>query len=150
MTKQAAENGVEVAAQLLARATESENDQCVIHVLGAEITTSSFAMYTFSIAVLIQALALISFSPVADHGKCWTASKMTSLISHRPLPKEATTWIWVHGRCLFHALSPGIPKYIPCWTTLGYYRSHMSRIFICDPQLLPTPAGCESSPCSRS
>lgn len=32
------------------------------------MATSSFAMYTFSIAVFVQALVLISFSPVADYG----------------------------------------------------------------------------------
>ncbi|KAI9054839.1 hypothetical protein LZ554_001983 [Drepanopeziza brunnea f. sp. 'monogermtubi'] len=33
------------------------------------MTTSSFALYTFSIAVFVQALALVSFSAVADHGR---------------------------------------------------------------------------------
>lgn len=37
-------------------------------ILGAEVTTASFAMYTFSIAVLVQALVLVTFSSVADHG----------------------------------------------------------------------------------
>lgn len=56
---------------LMARA-DGGNDQCVINVLGAEITTASFAMYTFSMAVFIQALALISFSSVADYGKLYS------------------------------------------------------------------------------
>lgn len=43
--------------------------QCVIHFLGAEINTASFAMYTFSISVLIQALLIISMSGAADHGR---------------------------------------------------------------------------------
>jgi MFS transporter, UMF1 family len=47
----------------------SDKDQCVVNLFGADITTSSFAMYTFSIAVFIQALALVSFSTVADHGE---------------------------------------------------------------------------------
>ncbi|TVY26013.1 Autophagy-related protein [Lachnellula hyalina] len=64
MAKKAAETG----ARLLSRAAEEDNNQCVVNVLGAEITTSSFAMYTFSLAVLVQALALIFFSSVADHG----------------------------------------------------------------------------------
>lgn len=50
---------------------DGANDQCLINVLGAEITTASFAMYTFSLAVAIQALALISFSSVADYGKSY-------------------------------------------------------------------------------
>jgi UMF1 family MFS transporter len=65
----AAANGTEMAARLLARATENDNNQCLIRVFGSEITTSSFAMYTFSIAVFVQALALVSFSSVADHGE---------------------------------------------------------------------------------
>jgi UMF1 family MFS transporter len=40
----------------------------VVPILGLEINTASFAMYTFSLAVLIQALTLISFSALADYG----------------------------------------------------------------------------------
>ncbi|PYH86056.1 hypothetical protein BO82DRAFT_326055 [Aspergillus uvarum CBS 121591] len=43
------------------------NEQCVVHLMGLEITTASFAMYTFSLAVLVQALTLISFSALADY-----------------------------------------------------------------------------------
>lgn len=68
MAKKVAEKGMGVAAHLMARTTDSENNQCVINIFGAEITTSSFAMYTFSIAVFVQALALVSFSAVADRG----------------------------------------------------------------------------------
>ncbi|KMP00884.1 transmembrane efflux protein [Coccidioides immitis RMSCC 2394] len=42
--------------------------QCVIYVLGIEINTASFAMYTFSISVLIQSVLIISMSAAADHG----------------------------------------------------------------------------------
>lgn len=45
-----------------------DQTQCVIHPFGREVSTASFAMYTFSVAVLVQALVLISFSSVADHG----------------------------------------------------------------------------------
>jgi UMF1 family MFS transporter len=44
-------------------------EQCVIGLMGLQINTASFAMYTFSLAVLIQALTLISFSALADYGK---------------------------------------------------------------------------------
>lgn len=54
--------------RLLAARAEGDSDQCVINVLGADITTASFAMYTFSLAVFVQAVALISFSSVADYG----------------------------------------------------------------------------------
>jgi MFS transporter, UMF1 family len=41
----------------------------VVHILGLEINTASFAMYTFSISVLVQALLIISMSGAADHGR---------------------------------------------------------------------------------
>lgn len=43
--------------------------QCVFRVLGLEINTASFAMYTFSISVLLQALVVVTMSGAADHGK---------------------------------------------------------------------------------
>jgi UMF1 family MFS transporter len=46
-----------------------EKGQCVVHILGVEVNTASFAMYTFSISVLIQALLIISMSGAADHGR---------------------------------------------------------------------------------
>ena len=46
-----------------------EKGQCVVYILGVEINTASFAMYTFSISVLIQALLIISMSGAADHGR---------------------------------------------------------------------------------
>ncbi|EME77704.1 uncharacterized protein MYCFIDRAFT_205266 [Pseudocercospora fijiensis CIRAD86] len=43
--------------------------QCVFRVLGLEVNTASFAMYTFSISVLLQALLVVTMSGAADHGK---------------------------------------------------------------------------------
>lgn len=55
--------------RLARRATEGKDEgQCVVRPFGREISTASFAMYTFSIAVLVQALVLVSFSSVADYG----------------------------------------------------------------------------------
>ncbi len=42
--------------------------QCIINFFGTDINTASFAMYTFSISVLIQALLIVSMSGAADHG----------------------------------------------------------------------------------
>lgn len=42
---------------------------CVVYLLGIEINTASFAMYTFSISVLVQSLLIISMSGAADHGR---------------------------------------------------------------------------------
>ncbi|RVX69935.1 Autophagy-related protein 22-1 [Exophiala mesophila] len=47
----------------------NELPSCVIDIFGSEINTASFAMYTFSISVLIQALLIISMSGAADHGR---------------------------------------------------------------------------------
>lgn len=56
-------------ARLVAKAAARENDQCIINLFGSDITTAAFAMYTFSVAVFVQAIALVSFSSVADHGE---------------------------------------------------------------------------------
>lgn len=46
----------------------SRSSQCVVDLLGLEINTASFAMYTFSLSVLIQALLIVTMSGAADHG----------------------------------------------------------------------------------
>jgi UMF1 family MFS transporter len=40
----------------------------MVTLLGKTMSTSSFAMYTFATAVLVQALTLVCFSSFADHG----------------------------------------------------------------------------------
>jgi len=45
------------------------NNQCVFRLLGMEINTASFAMYTFSISVLLQAVVVVTMSGAADHGR---------------------------------------------------------------------------------
>jgi UMF1 family MFS transporter len=60
-------NGTSTPAALLLRAPD--RGQCVVYILGMEINTASFAMYTFSLSVLIQALIIISMSGAADHGR---------------------------------------------------------------------------------
>ena len=42
---------------------------CVIHLLGVEINTASFALYTFSLSVFVQGILIISMSGAADHGR---------------------------------------------------------------------------------
>lgn len=46
-----------------------DNGQCVVYLLGMEINTASFAMYTFSVSVLFQALVIVSMAGAADHGR---------------------------------------------------------------------------------
>jgi UMF1 family MFS transporter len=48
--------------------SSKDSIQCVVNILGHEINTASFAMYAFSISVLIQSLVIISMSGAADHG----------------------------------------------------------------------------------
>lgn len=46
----------------------SDAGQCIIYFFGAEINTASFALYIFSLSVLVQAILIISMSGAADHG----------------------------------------------------------------------------------
>jgi UMF1 family MFS transporter len=46
----------------------SGSSQCFVSLFGLEINTASFAMYTFSASVLVQALLIITMSGAADHG----------------------------------------------------------------------------------
>ncbi|KUJ24035.1 MFS general substrate transporter [Mollisia scopiformis] len=46
----------------------AKDAQCVIYFLGMQINTASFAMYTFSLSVLVQSLLVVSISCAADHG----------------------------------------------------------------------------------
>ena len=49
--------------------TKVEKSPCVVQLAGGEINTASFALYTFSASVLLQALVIISMSGAADHGR---------------------------------------------------------------------------------
>lgn len=68
----ARENGVLLSDRTTPCGTsdsKSKTDgQCIVYVAGVEINTASFAMYTFSISVLLQALLVVSISCAADHG----------------------------------------------------------------------------------
>ncbi|KAL9095527.1 MAG: hypothetical protein Q9165_002398 [Trypethelium subeluteriae] len=57
------------APSVFARAPHKDKEQCVVNLFGVDINTASFAMYTFSISVLLQALVIISMSGAADHGR---------------------------------------------------------------------------------
>ena len=50
-------------------APHARGSQCIFQIFGTEINTASFAMYTFSISVLLQALLVITMSAAADHGR---------------------------------------------------------------------------------
>jgi UMF1 family MFS transporter len=64
------DSGSTLASSMLTRGVpETDNGQCVIYPFGSEVNTTSFALYTSSLAVLVQALTLVSVSSVADHGR---------------------------------------------------------------------------------
>lgn len=67
----------DAARSLMLRASDDarDADQCLIHVFGMDMITASFAMYTFSAAVLCQALVLVSISAFADYGGFSQASR---------------------------------------------------------------------------
>ena len=46
----------------------ADGDRCVFRVFGLWVDSASFALYVFSISVLLQALVVISMSGAADHG----------------------------------------------------------------------------------
>jgi UMF1 family MFS transporter len=48
--------------------SDGHKEQCMIRLLGKDLSTSSFSLYTFSAAVLVQAIVLVLFSSFADHG----------------------------------------------------------------------------------
>lgn len=59
-----------------------QGHQCIIQIPGGSINTASFAMYTFSFSVLVQAMTIITMSGAADHGKLFDVAnwngKLTS------------------------------------------------------------------------
>ena len=74
------DDGTSPAAHLLLARTAAAADegvQCVFHFLGAEINTASFAMYTFSVSVALQALVVVTMSGAADHGRYRKALLLT-------------------------------------------------------------------------
>ena len=88
------------------RRAEDDGGQCMVHFLGKTTTTSSFAMYTFSAAVFVQALVLISFSSVADYGESIPIVSMPLAdLETRPIQKETASSLlaprcwsyYVHG-----------------------------------------------------
>lgn len=53
----------------ISTSTKHELPACIVQVGGLEINTASFAMYTFSLSVLVQSLLIVSMSGAADHGR---------------------------------------------------------------------------------
>ena len=62
-------SNLRVARSLGVSVIKRDDHQCIIRPFGHDMTTSSFSLYTFSIATLVQAITLVSFGSFADHGE---------------------------------------------------------------------------------
>ncbi|KXS98342.1 hypothetical protein AC578_4654 [Pseudocercospora eumusae] len=81
--------------------------QCVFRVFGLEVNTASFAMYTFSISVLLQALLVVTMSGAADHGKY----RKSLMIAFAIIGAVATM--------LFLPVTPGVYLLGSLWAIIG-------------------------------
>lgn len=145
MSKAATEHAGNVTASLFARAAQGENSQCIIHFFGGEMTTASFAMYTFSLAVFVQALSLICFSSVADYGKnCILYSIIRRLTRSRKLSQEPACRLWLYWCHNLDAVSLRHPQNIFSWASLGNHRSHVPWVVLCHFELILTSPRLES------
>ncbi|RAL07561.1 MFS transporter [Aspergillus homomorphus CBS 101889] len=70
--------------------------QCVVNVLGFQVNTASFAMYTFSVSVFVQAILIVSMSGAADHG------------SHRKMLLVLFAFAGSAATMVFLAISPSL------------------------------------------
>ncbi|CEL59721.1 Autophagy-related protein 22-1 OS=Penicillium chrysogenum (strain ATCC 28089 / DSM 1075 / Wisconsin 54-1255) GN=atg22-1 PE=3 SV=1 [Rhizoctonia solani AG-1 IB] len=82
-------------------------NQCIIHLLGIRMASSSFAMYTFSISVLLQSLVIVSMSGAADHG----SYRKKLLLFFAALGSVSTM--------LFIVVKPGAYPLAALWTILS-------------------------------
>jgi len=110
-------------------ATKGEDNACVVHILGATINTSSFALYTSSLAVLVQALVLISISAIADHGGLALRILPTSILisNRRELQEEVSDPTSMARSCVVHAIHLHIPQHVPSRTHPDNHKRHLSR-----------------------
>jgi UMF1 family MFS transporter len=60
---------LEIPGHVTRRAESGQKEQCMVTLLGKDISTSSFSLYTSSASVLVQAITLVCLSSFADHGK---------------------------------------------------------------------------------
>lgn len=88
-------------------ANKDHGHQCVFQMLGHEVNTASFAMYTFSISVLIQALVVVTMSGAADHGRF----RKTLLIAFAIVGSGATM--------LFILVTPAVYLLGSLWAIIG-------------------------------
>lgn len=83
---------VQVSSRNHAALVRREESPCVLHILGAEVNSSSFVLYSTSLSVFFQTLVLISIGAIADYGEqgmmiCY----LVVLTSRRRLPKATAS-----------------------------------------------------------
>jgi UMF1 family MFS transporter len=118
------------------------NGQCVFRLFGLEINTASFAMYTFSISVLLQALVVVTMSGAADHGQfrktmllTFAAVGAVATMLFLPITPNAyllgSLWAIIGNVCfgasfvLLNSFLPLLVRHHP--TVLGRHRSRVPR-----------------------
>lgn len=96
-------------AQLFVRdgAVPGQGEQCVFNIFGTTVNTASFAMYTFSLSVLIQALLVVTMSGAADHGQY----RKTLLLGFAFTGAAATM--------LFLPITPGVYLFGSLWAIVS-------------------------------
>jgi MFS-type transporter involved in bile tolerance (Atg22 family) len=117
----ASENGVlnsDKTTPCIARTNLFEDDRCVFRIFGKWVDTASFALYVFSISVLLQALVVISMSGAADHGSIlrYDANKRKS-------SKESVAHVCSNGKYSINV----IPSSSKCSTFMGWIMCHYRK-----------------------
>lgn len=71
---------LEIPGDVARRAERGQKEQCMVTLLGKDMSTSSFSLYTSSASVLVQAITLVCLSSFADHGRL-ISSRNTKLLT---------------------------------------------------------------------
>jgi hypothetical protein len=128
-------NHTSLTLRIISLATrEAESGQCVIRIGGVEINSASFAMYTFSLAVLAQALVLVTFSPLADCGAYIVLPHMQRLtLLIRQQSKTSASYVWIYGIYGDNAFLAGISSGLPHRISTGHNQRYLLGLLVCDP-----------------
>ncbi|KAG8756507.1 Autophagy protein 22 [Ceratobasidium sp. 428] len=89
------------------RSLAPDPNQCIVYPFGIRMASSSFAMYTFSVSVLLQSLVIVSMSGAADHG----SYRKKLLLLFAVLGSVSTM--------LFIVVRPGAYPLAALWTVLS-------------------------------
>ena len=98
-------NGIEVSTR--DATPHPGGSQCVFQIFGTEVNTASFAMYTFSVSVLLQALLVVTMSGAADHGR------------YRKTLLLAFAFVGAIATMLFLPVTPAVYLFGSLWAIVG-------------------------------